>query len=251
MSLLLSGLQYHFPFKFRTIYSSLNSAFNTSKVVPELIHGIYTTFDSDATTVVTDNSTNIHVKSVKKDFDFLRPIKATDHGVITIGSSKDHPEGIGNVTISITDDNGLKHKVVMKDTLYFPNSSVKILGCTKLAECFSNEDGTLDTAGTFITTKHDYSILTWGHGKYTKTSTHPSHNIPEIVINEGNKRYIEYAGDLDNLQIPSTDIKNSTAFWTHDKQRIALKVEHKFRKGERLILQNVKKESLLLSKDAA
>ena len=147
-------------------------------MVLELIHGVFTTFDSDATTVVTDNSANIHVWNVKKDFDFLRPIKETDHGVTTIGSSKDHSEGISNVTISITDDNGLKHKVVMKDSLYFLNSSVKIFSCTKLAECFPNEDGTLDTEGTFITTKHDYSILTWGHGKYTKIFSHPSHNIP-------------------------------------------------------------------------
>ena len=149
--------------------------------------------------MVTDNSTNNHVWNVKKDFDFLRSIKATEHGVTTISSSKDHPEGIGNVTISITDDNGLKHKVVMKDTLYFPNSSAKILSCTKLAECFPNEDGTLNTEGIFITTKYNYKILTWGRGKYTKTFTHPSHNIPEIVVNERNKKYTKYAGDLDNL----------------------------------------------------
>ena len=142
MYLLLSFLEYLFSLNFRKLCSSLCSVFNASKVVPELIHGVYTTFDSDATTLVTDNSSNIHVWNVKKDFDFLRTIKATDHGVTTIGSSKDHPEGIGNVTIYITDDNTLKHKVVMKDTLYFPNSSVKILSCTKLAECFLNEDGT-------------------------------------------------------------------------------------------------------------
>merc|ERR1712177_162124 len=86
---------------FQTVYYPLLSVFNATKIVSDRVHGIYTTFDSDTTTVVTDNSANIHVWNVKKDFDFLRPIKATDHGVTTIGSSKDHPEGIGNVTISI------------------------------------------------------------------------------------------------------------------------------------------------------
>jgi len=237
--MLSSALHYltlsKFKSLFQTVYSPLHSVFNATKSVSDRIYGAFTTFDSDAATVVTDNSANIHVWNTKKDFDFLRPLKAADHGVTTIGSSKDHPEGIGNVTIRITDDNGLKHKVVMKDTLYFPNSSVKILSCTKLAECFPNKDGTPDTEGTFITTKYNYSILTWGHGKYTKTFTHPSHNIPEIVVNEGNKGYTDYARDLDNLQTPTLDIKNSAAFWANN--RMAPIVDKKFKKGERLILQ--------------
>ena len=110
----------------------------------------YFTFDSDSTMVVTDNSANTHIWNERKDFDNFRPLTQADDnsGVTTIQENQDYTQGIGDVTIRLSDDKGEVHYMVLRDTLFFPKSSVKIMSVTNMAKEYSNEDGSPDRDGT-------------------------------------------------------------------------------------------------------
>ena len=58
-------------------------------------YGVYFTFDSDATTVVIDNSTNTHIWNIIEDFDNYVALNQEDlPNVTSISSSQDHLEEI-------------------------------------------------------------------------------------------------------------------------------------------------------------
>lgn len=80
-------------------------------------------------------------------------------GVTTIHKDQDFPQGIGDVTIRLSDDEEKIHNMVLRDTLFFPKSSVKIMNVINMAKEHPNEDGSPDRDGTFVHTHYDYTIL--------------------------------------------------------------------------------------------
>ena len=62
--------------------------------------------------------------------------------MLTIGNESSKPLGRGRVQISILDNSGVAQPVTLEDVLYFPNSPVNIVGVTKLAEQYDDQNGT-------------------------------------------------------------------------------------------------------------
>ena len=77
----------------------------------------------DVQQCIVDNSANAHIWPVLSDFvpGTMRkfPINPTT-GVLTIGSSGQHTDSIGDIKVSWLDLNGITYKKILKDALYFP-----------------------------------------------------------------------------------------------------------------------------------
>ena len=104
---------------------------------------------------------------------------------------------------------------ILRDALFFPKSSVKIMSVTNMAREYPNEDGSPDREGTYVRTHYDYTVLQWDHGKFSKTFEHPSNNIPECVVNEGIKGFNTYTASMDTKETPVRNIKNTSVFWSN------------------------------------
>lgn len=95
------------------MYAPLRLVFNSTKVVLELIHGVYDN------TVVTDNSTNTYFWNVIGDFTNFRPMKGGENWVTTIEVNQNYREGMEIVTIAVTDDNRKFHEIILEDIFTF------------------------------------------------------------------------------------------------------------------------------------
>ena len=103
-------------------------------------------FDTDSTTMVYDNSANVHI--CNKQNMFVGEIKkCTNQGVATIGGKEHHPSGIGTVRWIWHDDSGKSHEYLVEDALFSPQSPIKITRVT----CFARQLN--DMMGTGIGTK--------------------------------------------------------------------------------------------------
>ena len=71
-------------------------------------------------------------------------------------------KGVSTVIRSCTDDEEELHTNKLNNLLYFPNSHVKIISATALAESINYYEGT------WVLTKRNYSIFNWDFGKYKK-----------------------------------------------------------------------------------
>ncbi len=135
-------------------------------------------FDSDASTVICDNSANVHVCNDRKMFvDEIRPLAS--HAVATIGGASNEASGIGTVRWRWKDDTGHEHSHLIANVLYFPNSPINILRMTKFANQLN------DDKGTGITTFRRESKSFWDNERYVRTIMHLLSNLPEMLINDG------------------------------------------------------------------
>ena len=146
------------------------------------------TFTPGSTTAIVDNSANTHIWSERSDFrkGSLKPYSSSRDRVMTVGSTSLLPQGIGDVDISWHDDHGNDYSITLENVLFFPDSPVNVISCT----AFANQLG--DDEGTWIQTKRQYSVFTWDFGKYTRTISHPSSNLPEIQLNPSKGWYVSF-----------------------------------------------------------
>ena len=135
-------------------------------------------FDTDAISVVCDNSANVHVCNDKSMF-VSPPRRTTQHYVATIGGKQNAALGMGTVRWSWRDDHGKTHTLDLEDVLYFPQSPVNILSVTSLADQLHDDDGT------GIDTKRNKSHFYWDNSKFSRTIVHGTSRLPELSINEG------------------------------------------------------------------
>ena len=115
----------------------LDMAFTTVHVLTasELArHVAFSTFDADTQTALVDNCANTHIWNNCKQFKTFTLIPASKRGVSTIGGTPHHALGMGDVSVTWKDDNGQIFYHTLKNVLYFPNSPVNIISCSKLAE---------------------------------------------------------------------------------------------------------------------
>jgi hypothetical protein len=103
--------------------------------------------------------------------------------VATVGGTDHRPTGVGDVSITWTDDSGKAYDITLKDALYFPDSPVKVVSVTSLADHFNDDEGT------YIITKRRHSEFVWDHSQFKKTFEHPSSRLPEMIFNEGNDTF--------------------------------------------------------------
>ena len=149
-------------------------------------HREFSNFDSDTETALVDNCANTHVWNVREHFSNFRIIPTQNQGVSTIGGQPHFALGLGDVTTSWKDDNGGIFHHTLKDVLYFPDSPVRIISTSKLSEEWGVE---VDEEGTWILSKHSYSIFQWNNNKFRRTIRHPKHCLPELAVNEGFTRF--------------------------------------------------------------
>ena len=136
------------------------------------------TFETDSSTIICDNSANVHICSSKSIF--IGPMRCTyQHYVATIGGNKNSISGMGTVQWRWKDDLGKIHTLDIENFLYFPQSPVNILGITILADKLKDNDDTV------IDTKRNKSWFYWDKNKFQRKINHPPSNIPELPINEG------------------------------------------------------------------
>lgn len=135
-------------------------------------------FDSDASTVICDNSANVHVCNNEKMFvGEIEPLEG--HAVATIGGASNHASGIGTVRWRWKDDLGREHSHLIQNVLFFPNSPINILSITEFANHLN------DNSGTGITTCQRESKFFWDNKQYVRTIQHPLSNLPEMSICDG------------------------------------------------------------------
>ena len=100
-------------------------------------------------------------------------------GVATIGGTDFKPTGMGTVKWSCKDDEGKSHNHRLEHVLYFPESPVKIISSTALADQYDDSDGT------YIKNKRHSSEFGWNCLQYNRTITHGTIFLAEIPINDG------------------------------------------------------------------
>ena len=126
-------------------------------------------FDLDSSSVVVDNSANVHDFNKREPF-VGKLILVRGHKVATIGWRGHAPSGVGTVKWSWKDDDGTTHEYLIPNVLYFPQFPVNILSVTEFAKQLDNEQGT------GIDTKHLRSRFYWNKNKYSLTICHPESN---------------------------------------------------------------------------
>ena len=135
-------------------------------------------FDSDSSSVVCDNSANVHICNNREMF--VGEISPYDKMKVATIDGKGHSaSGIGTVRWKWSDDNGKVHDIMVDNVLFFPQSPINILSVTSFAQQLN------DPEGTGITTVQNNSRLFWDHGKFSRTIRHPASNLPEMPLNEG------------------------------------------------------------------
>ena len=117
----------------------------------------------------------------RHQFVSFRPLQAKEQVVSTIGGQRHFTLGIGDVAVSWRDDDSKPFRHILKDALFFSDSPVCIISSHKLA----GEWGAfVDEEGTSIKSKHSYSVFKWNRKQFRKTIPHPSHGLPEMVVND-------------------------------------------------------------------
>ena len=147
LGLLLDTAQSKRPWskrKRKPVFHVLNTVLNLDKRLQDRS----LSFDTDASTIICDNSANIHICNDKSMF--VGAIRRTDkHYVATIGGNKNAATCMGTVRWTWKDDVGTQHTFDIHDVLLFPQSPVNILSVTGLADQFGDDEGTgIDTKRT-------------------------------------------------------------------------------------------------------
>ena len=158
----------------RQIFHVQTSFFNIYKRLQD--HS--TTFDTNSSTILCDNSSNVQICSYK--IMFIGPMRWTDqHYVATIGGSKNSTSGMGTAWWRWKEDLGKIYTLDIEDVLYFTQSPVTILIITGLADQLKYNDGM------GIDKKSNKSWFYWDKNKLQQKINHPPSNIPELPVNEG------------------------------------------------------------------
>ena len=112
-------------------------------------------YDTDSTTIVFDNSVNVHICN-KRNMFVGEIRKCTNQGIATIRGKGHQPSGIVTVCWIWRDDSGKSHEYIVKYSLFFPQYPINILSVT----CFARQLN--DLTGTGIDTKQLASLFLLG-----------------------------------------------------------------------------------------
>lgn len=147
-------------------------------------HPSVVTFTDDNITVFVDNCSNIHVCNDRSLFSSLT-LRTEIEGADTIHGTG-AAAGVGTVTWTWYDDDGQLYSWDFTDVQYFPDSPVNVMSVQKLSAAIEAK-GLCDSRGARIDSGSGSSTLTWENGKYTRTIIHPKHDLPEMLVNPGQK----------------------------------------------------------------
>ena len=155
-------------------------------------------FDSDADTIIVDNSANCIIWKYKKNFvkSSYRELGAASHLNIETASGDRNPVSMGDLNIGWYDDNGQYHSFVLKDVFHVPASLVNVLGLS----AFSKSIGDYDTRGTRIDSSGQESIFSWDNNTYRRSFSHSDANMPELSVNDGYAKYHRFCNFVESIQ---------------------------------------------------
>jgi hypothetical protein len=165
------------------------TTFAYSTLASRVNENLLTSFDTDSSFWVCDNSATGHIWNDRSLFTGdLVPL------IYIVGAATGTSETtlMGTVNLRLTDDNGDKHKFTLTQVNYMPASPVNILSTRVLSRQFADANG-IDLHGTGIHSCYEDHTLIWDHGKYQKTfKTHDS-GLPECLFSSGYSRLETYS----------------------------------------------------------
>ena len=144
-------------------------------------------FAIDTQYVVIDNCATHHICNDLTLFD-LPP--ALCHDIVINGATgTGSAAAIGNVTITIRDDNKIKHAITLQDVIYLPECSKTIISTSKWSDDRADD--------CCVISRSSYSIFFWDDDTHHKFVLHSIHmKIPLMPINEERKRTEENVSAL-------------------------------------------------------
>lgn len=210
------------------------TVFNVDKRVPDT--SLLDFDDTAVTTIICDNSANIHICNDRNMFSSMTAATASKV-VATIGGKVNIPAGIGTVTWSWKDDLGVVHSYKIDNVHYFPASPVNILGVTAFARQLNDE------VSTGIDTKWKQSKFYW-RGGHSRTIHHPQSQLPELplICDASNNEFCQYIERCSKQSDDSVHFSNSTCYSSVDDSTFATSLLNRadkievspFEVGERL-----------------
>ena len=180
--------------------------------------------------------------------------KERNISIETVGDAS-KPTGIGTVKTGWKDDNNKYHNIWLSDTYYMPDSPVKVLSVTCLANEFQDKFGNPDEEGTMIITKRSQSTLIWNHGRFRKTLYHQESLLSEIPLLDGYKSFMNYCNMADKKINPYISQKFCATSFNKKKLIEFKKASRPFAPNEKLIYINegkrkpVKFKKCIMKKD--
>jgi hypothetical protein len=147
-----------------------------------LTHNPLSSFDTDSSFWVCDNSATGHICNTASLFtNELVP------SIFEVGSATgiSTPTLMGNLTLRLTDNEGVKHSFTLENVNYLPDSPVNILSLRRLAELYPDENGHPDRNGTGINSGYDSHTLFWDKARFNKTFHTASSGLPECLFSSG------------------------------------------------------------------
>ena len=151
-------------------------------IADQLTHDPLSSFDTDSSFWVCDNSATGHICNTKTLFtDELVP------SIFEVGSATgiSTPTLMGNITLRLTDNEGAKHSFALQNVNYLPDLPVNILSLRRLAELYPDDKGHPDRNGTGINSGYDSHTLYWNKARFNKTFHTASSGLPECLFSSG------------------------------------------------------------------
>ena len=103
---------------------------------------------------------------------------------------------MGDVNLSLLDDEGVPHTFKLKEVVYLPDSPVNLLSARRLAELFPDDAGRPDRRGTGIMSVFDEHKLFWNGRRFSKTFHTAGSGLPECLFNTGFSRFETYVSQV-------------------------------------------------------
>jgi len=160
-------------------------------------------FDTDSSFWVCDNAATGHICRDKSLFygDLVPSIYE-----VSSANGIDSPTLMGTVILRLGDNAGIMHEFRLTHVNYMPNSPVNFFSLSRLAEHYSNSDGTPDQDGTGINSSYDSHTLYWSKKQFSKTFHTAASGLPVCLFSSGYSRLSAFATHLSKYY-------NNTVHW--------------------------------------
>ncbi len=172
-----------------------------SSSLPSLADSDPLRFDADSFEIKIDNCSTRSMSGIKTDFlqESLVPIKNTV--VESYGGGTTPITHKGTIKWKISDDDGVKHDILIANSFYVPGISTRLLSPQHMSQ--QAKDNYPKKDGTWCATYADCIKLQWDQRKYTRTIpiTNDNSNVGSFWSSAGYDKYKAYCtviGDLDD-----------------------------------------------------
>ena len=162
-------------------------------------------FDTDSKKIGIYNRASLCISHDETDFEGI--IKPTHDKIKGIGGDV-NIYGIGTVVWDIIDEEGVKHKLRIPNSLYVKKSPTRLLSPQHWAQ--ESKDHFPKKNGTWCATYDSYVVLHWNQNKFTKTvRLDKNTNVATMSSAPGFKKYRAFTAVIDaNRSLPKKEYIN-------------------------------------------